>query len=256
MSQSTESESLSLTEAIRRRQDRTRNLILVILGLVAFGVVILLASLASGPRSAYDGIPQAMNAADGAPLLGRWDNPPVTLVVFLDFADIGSARLHKTLLQLVDTYIRPGKVLLVEYLVWTTTLYSADSLRAAEACYCAGEQGAFWPMHDALFNLWERQFEAYGRVQAPPPVFSDAEIMLAAQQIQINPQEIFACRSEGRRRAALDNSLSTAESLGVATIPAVYLNGEALTDDAGRPLAEPSLEQLQAAIDARLAAQP
>jgi hypothetical protein len=251
MEEVTGSEKPSLADDVRRRQEQTRTLILVILGVVAVGVVIMLMTLVSGPRSAYDGIPQAFSI-DKAALLGDWEKAPVQLLVFLDFGDISSARLHKTLLQLVDPYIRPGKVLLVEYLLFTSGLYQADSRLAAEATYCASEQGAFWRMHDALFNLWERQFEAYGRIQAPPPTYSDYEISLAAQQIQIDPQGVTACISEGRQRDALQASFDAADGLGIPSLPAVYLNNNLLADQEGKPIFEPSLQQLQQAIDAAL----
>ncbi len=252
MQQPPEPEKPSPADLIRQRQERSRTLIFVILGVVVIGVVALLVSLFSGPRSAYEGIPQATNASDGAPVLGDWQRAPVNLTVFLDFSDIGSARLHKTLLQLVDPYLRPGKAFLVVYLL--TPFGQAGSLLAAEAAYCAGEQGAFWSMYDALFNLWERQFEFYGRVQAPSPTYSNAEITLAAQQVQIDPQQVSACISEGRQRDALEAGLTVATDIGLGTIPAVYLNGTPLTDAEGRLVGEPTLQQLEEALKAALAA--
>ncbi|MCZ7546047.1 MAG: DsbA family protein [Anaerolineae bacterium] len=251
MAQANDAEKPSQADAIRQRQERMRTYVFVIVGVVIVGVVAMLVSLASGPRSAYDGILQVHNASDGAPVLGDWQNAPVRLTVFLDFTDISSARLHKTLLQLVDPYIRTGKAILIEYL--TPMFGGSGSLLAAEAAYCASEQNAYWQMHDALFNLWERQFEAYGRVQAPAPAYTNAEIVLAAQQIQIDPQEVSACISEGRQRDTLEASIDIANRVGITTIPAVYVNGEPITDEDGRPIAEPTLAQLEATIESALA---
>ena len=250
MAQASDTEQPSLADALKRRQQHTRTMIFLILGVVAFGIALMLLSLVSGPRSVYEGIPQAFNASDHAPVLGHWQEAPVTLTVFLDFADIRSARLHKTLLQLVDPYLRPGTVVLVEYLLVTFGPYQADSRMAAEAAFCAGEQGAFWQMHDALFNLWERQFEAFGRIQAPPPAFRETAITLAAQQIQIDPAEVLACISEGRQRTPLDAGISVANALGITSVPAVYINTAPMTDESGNPVTEPTLAQLQAALDA------
>ncbi len=213
---------------------RTRWVILGILGAAGAAVVLTVVSLAGGVHSFYGSIPQAI-ATDGALLLGDWEAQPVVLSVFLDFTDIRSARLYQTLYRLIDPYIRPGEALLAVYLRGD----SPGALVAAQAVYCAYRQGGAWPMYDALFGLWERQFSAYGRLQAPAPAYTDLQtIKLAARQIKIDPERLTVCINQGGERETLE----AAQQHEVPELPAVYINDVLLR-------AEPTFEQLQATIE-------
>ncbi len=248
----TADEDLQTLQHAPPRQSRSQTLVLLIVGAVAVAIVFTLFSLVGRPGSTYENIAQNIST-DGALVLGDFENAPIRLWVFLDFSDISSARLHKTLLRLVGPYIRPGKAVLIEHLLIQTADYYAESLMAAEAVYCASEQGAVWQLHDTLFGLWEQQFDRYGQIQAPPPAYANlGEIELAARQVSIEPQQLKACINEGRQRSMLDGSYNMAEQMQVSTIPAVYINETVLTDENGQAIAEPTFEQIKAAIEAIL----
>lgn len=245
-------EDKSQIDQALERQRRARDLILYIIGGVALIVAATLVILAGSPRSPYEDIPRGFDPSAAALLLGPMEeeSPPVLLEVVVDMTDIGSARLHKTLRRLVDRYVRGGEVILVEYLVLQPNASYEHGLAANEAVFCASEQNGAWAFHDALFGMWEQQFEMYGRIQAPPPAYSaPGEIELAARQVQLDPDALAACMSEGIYHSALDVSYSIGQS---ETVPSVYINGEPLTDEAGQLVAEPSFEQLDAAIQSQL----
>ena len=79
---------------------------------------------------------------------GRPD-APVTIVEFTDYQCPFCKRFEaETWPQLKRNYVDTGKV---RFIVRDLPLEFHDSaLPAAEAAHCAGEQGKFWPMHDAL----------------------------------------------------------------------------------------------------------
>ncbi|MBN1287906.1 MAG: thioredoxin domain-containing protein [Anaerolineae bacterium] len=233
--------------ALRHRQ-RMRALVLTIIGAVSVVVVVTLAALAGSPRSPYDGIPQGLNAETGAISLGKWDEaaPPVIVEAAVDFTDIRSARLYRALRQLVEPYIRAGKVLLVEYPVLRNDSYTEDAVAAVEAVFCAYEQGSAWALNDALFSMWEQQFEAYGLIEAPPPQYATpGEIELAARQVQIDPDALLACMREGTYHAALDAGSTIGQDVG-DDLPQIYIQGARFA------ASEPDFEALQVAIEAAL----
>src|SRR3989440_6854912 len=104
-------------------------------------------------RSAQGGVapsgPVRTSVADG-PLLGRAD-APVTLVEFADYQCPFCQRFFATTLPaLKKDYIDTGKL---RYVFRDFPLdMHAHARQSAEAAHCAGEQGKYWAMHDALFQ--------------------------------------------------------------------------------------------------------
>lgn len=79
-------------------------------------------------------------------------NAKITLVEFSDFQCPFCAKFYsETLPQIMKDYIDTGKVKLV-YKHFPLISIHPNAQKAAEAAECAGEQGKFWEMHDAMFN--------------------------------------------------------------------------------------------------------
>lgn len=96
--------------------------------------------------------------------------------------------------ELVEQYVRPGKV----QLVFRDVLNHGErSERASETAACAGRQGRFWPMHKVLF---ENQDAVWGTSNA-----GLVDLMLG-----------FAAQLEGLDQAAFDQCLNDR-----ATLPAL-----------------------------------
>ena len=88
---------------------------------------------------------------NGSPMIG---NPSATITI-LEWGDYQCTycyRFHQsTLNTLLDEYMNSGKVNLV---FKDFPLNGPDSILAAEASYCAGEQGKYWKYHDELYSNW------------------------------------------------------------------------------------------------------
>jgi len=86
----------------------------------------------------------AKGPARGAP------NAPVTIIELSDFQCSFCGKFWKeTLPRLEAEYVRPGKVRLVYRHL---AILGTQSVAAAQAADCAGEQGKFWEYHDLLFR--------------------------------------------------------------------------------------------------------
>jgi len=147
---------------------------------------------------------------DDDPSIGPAD-APITLIEFSDYQCPFCTKWNN------EVYAR----LLKEYSGRIRFVYRdlplvihGDAQSAAEAADCAGEQGAYWKFHDALFS------EKYG-------LGLDAYRKYAAD-LGLNADALIACVNEGRYTAEVNADASFAESLGVSSTPTFFINGIAV----------------------------
>lgn len=87
-----------------------------------------------------------------------------------------------------------------------------DARRAAEASEAAAAQGAFWPMHDALY-------EAGGALGL------DA-ILAAARALGLDVERMRAELADGTHSDRVDADVQSGRAAGVAGTPSFFVNGE------------------------------
>ncbi len=101
---------------------------------------------------------------------------PVTVLEYSDFTcGYCEKFFHETFPKLLSEYIDTGKVRFV-YRDFPRAP-GGPGLHASQASRCAGAQGAYWPMHDRLFNSGQRfsveQIQGYAKeLGLDVPVFS------------------------------------------------------------------------------------
>ena len=88
---------------------------------------------------------------NGSPILGN-NNAPITILEWGDYQCTFCYKFHETTLsKLKENYIDTGKVMMV---FKDFPLNGQDSVLAAEASYCANDQGKYWEYHDELYKNW------------------------------------------------------------------------------------------------------
>lgn len=88
---------------------------------------------------------------NGSPILGK-SSAPITILEWGDYQCTYCHRFHDTTLDILEQdYIQTGKVNLV---FKDFPLNGPDSILAAEASYCAEDQGKYWQYHDELYKNW------------------------------------------------------------------------------------------------------
>ena len=88
---------------------------------------------------------------NGSPLIGKPD-APITILEWGDYQCTFCYRFHETSLNtILAEYIETGKVKLV---FKDFPLNGPDSILAAEASYCAEDQGKYWAYHSELYTNW------------------------------------------------------------------------------------------------------
>lgn len=87
----------------------------------------------------------------GSPIMGN-SNAPITILEWGDYQCTFCYKFHQNTLNIInEDYIKTGKVKLV---FKDFPLNGPDSLLAAEAAYCAQDQGKYWQYHDELYKNW------------------------------------------------------------------------------------------------------
>ena len=88
---------------------------------------------------------------NGSPVLGD-PNASITILEWGDYQCTFCFRFHESSLSTIHKeYIETGKVNLV---FKDFPLNGPDSVLAAEAAYCAEDQGKYWSYHDELYANW------------------------------------------------------------------------------------------------------
>lgn len=86
------------------------------------------------------------------------------------------------------------------------------ALHAAQAAECAALQGAFWPMHDRLFEH--------------PGALGDAHLVEHAQAIGLDVQRFLRDMAGGACLGRVREHLSSGAQSGVRGTPTFFINGE------------------------------
>lgn len=170
-------------------------------------------------------------STDGDPSIGPSD-APITIVEFSDYqCPYCQSWYQQTYDQLMANY--PDKILFV-YRDLPLPGHP-ESLPAAEAANCAGEQGAYWKFHDDLFSgqysLGRAAYEQY------------------ASDLGLDTATFSACLDDHRYQDEVKADYSDAVRIGLSGTPSFVINGRILVG------AQP-FEQFKAIIDADLAAKP
>ena len=93
-----------------------------------------------------------INLTSGSPVLGS-TSAPITIVEFGDYqCEACYHWYHNTRADIIDNYIDTGKVNLV---FMDLPFLGRDSITAAQATYCADDQGKYWEYHETLYNFQE-----------------------------------------------------------------------------------------------------
>ena len=129
----------------------------LILGVVVFAIVIGIISSVLTPSSENMNIDMqrthgGISTAMGSPIFGE-SSAPITIVEFGDYqCHFCNKWFHETKPSIDTDYIETGKVNLIFV---DLAFLGKDSQKAAQATYCAEDQGKYWDYHNHLYNLQE-----------------------------------------------------------------------------------------------------
>ena len=132
----------------------------------------------------------------------------MTIVEFSDFECPFCNQVQSTLKQIIESYGKDVR-LVFKHLPLEG---HRNSLPAARAAYCAGEQDRFWQFHDALFATRDLS----------PPVLEQ----IASDLGTGNSPKFQACFNSERSRAAVVKDLEAARLFRIDSTPSFIVNGK------------------------------
>ncbi len=170
-------------------------------------------------------------------------NAPVTVDIYGDFRCSACYKFTVTYGvegQIVDAYVANGKAKLVwhDYLSIDLGQHNDASRDAANAAWCAADQGKFWPMHDWLYAN-------DGAGSEDPSVFAQDRLLPIGQAVGLDMNSFKTCVTDGTHFAAIAAEMS--DESRITGTPTVLVNGQEID-----PGYIPTYADISAAIDAAL----
>ena len=131
----------------------------LILGTIVIIIAVAIFASSSTPETVNLDITRThgtISTSMGSPILGN-PSAPITIVEFGDYQCHQCYNwYHNTKPSITREYIDTGKVNLVFV---DLAFLGNDSPKAAQASYCAEDQGLYWDYHDLLYNSQEPEID-------------------------------------------------------------------------------------------------
>jgi protein-disulfide isomerase len=165
---------------------------------------------------------------DASPSLGR-DDAPLVLVEFVDFQCPYCKQAQENVLpQLKKKYVETGKLRIISRNL--PLLFHPNAEAAAQAAFCAHQQGQFWPMRDWLF--------------ANTAAYDTTNFLRAAKGLNLDLARLTRCLDLKSAAAQIARDKQDAEAAGITATPSFVLGRPAAGKVTGpllagaRPLAD------------------
>ncbi len=155
-----------------------------------------------------------ISTAMGSPVLGD-TSAPITIVEFGDYQCHQCYNwFHNTKPAIVRDYIDTGKANLVFV---DLAFLGRDSLIAAQASYCAEDQGMYWEYHDTLYNFQEPKIDGG---------WANSERLKAfAYNLELDMELFESCLDSGKYSKRVQYNIQQARDHDVKGTPGFFIVG-------------------------------
>lgn len=148
------------------------------------------------------------------------ENAPVTIVEFSDYqCPFCRSFYESSLPQIREQYVKTGKARIV--FKDFPLSFHPDAPKAAEAARCAGDQGKYFDMHDAIY-------QGQGPANLGTVSINESVYATYAKQLGLNEAEFNACLDSGKNAQGVQNDFSQGVAAGVSGTPSFYVNNQLL----------------------------
>jgi protein-disulfide isomerase len=172
--------------------------------------------------------PPVIEVSDGGrSSRGGGASAPITIVAFSDYECPYCKKSEDVVALVMTTYGDKVRYVHRDY----PLPFHKSARPAAETARCAGEQGKFWEVHDALY-----------KEQALTP----EKVTTIAVAAGVDKTKLDECMASGKAKTMVDEDLAAGGEVGVSGTPAYFINGRMLSG------AQP-IERFKSIIDSELA---
>jgi protein-disulfide isomerase len=155
-------------------------------------------------------------------------NAPVTIVEFSDYQCPYCERAESSVQEVLKKY---GDKVHFVYMDFPLPMHS-NAMKAAQAARCAGDQGKYWPYHDALF--------------ADQTKLDDTGLKATAERLKLDPKKFDQCLAGDLHLDQIKKSQEAGSDAGVDGTPTFIINGQMLNG-------AQSASEMESIIDDQLA---
>lgn len=144
----------------------------------------------------------------GSPILGDPD-APITLIEFGDYQCHACHRwFHNIKPAIQENYIDTGRANLI---FMDMAFLGSDSPKAAQATYCANEQGMYWEYHDHLYESQESRIDNGWA--------GTDNLKAFASDLGMDTESFNSCLDSGRYSERVQENISEGQRNGVRATP-------------------------------------
>ena len=139
-------------------------------------------------------------------------NAKITILEFGDYQCTFCYKFHQqTLEKIKESYIDTGKV---NYTYKDFPLNGLDSILAAEASFCADDQGKYWEYHNTIFNNWAGERTGW---------ITNNSLLDFAEQNNLDLNEFTECVNSHKYTQKVIENQNFAESIGINATPSFLI---------------------------------
>ena len=177
----------------------------IVLGIIS---VLFLSNISNNDESLLS---QKSLIENGSPIIGNPD-APITVLEWGDYQCTFCYKFHQSSLNiLLSEYVDTGRVKLV---FKDFPLNGPDSVLAAEASYCAGDQGKYWEYHDELYNNWGGERTGW---------INNDSLNKFAKSTDLELEQFSSCLSEHKYRQKILELEKFGKEIGIDATPSFLI---------------------------------
>ena len=186
----------------------------IIASIVVVGVILAYSSSAVETENTDARLHGTISTTMGSSILGS-SSAPITIVEFGDYQCHQCYNwFHNTKPSLFQNYLDTGKVNLVFV---DLAFLGRDSPKAAQASYCAEDQGKYWEYHNQLYISQESQIDNG---------WANSERLKSfAFSLGLDSELFDSCLDSGKYAKRVQYNIAEAKKLGVSGTPTFFIIG-------------------------------
>ncbi len=151
---------------------------------------------------------------NGSPIQGS-SRAPITILEWGDYQCTFCYRFHESSLKVIQKeYIETGMVNLV---FKDFPLNGPDSVLAAEATYCANDQGRYWLYHDELYTNWAGERTGW---------ITDNSLNTFAESVDLDIEKFNSCLDDHKYRQKVLDLEKFGRNIGIDATPSFLVFNE------------------------------
>lgn len=148
---------------------------------------------------------------NGSPILGN-PSASITILEWGDYQCTFCYKFHESTLDIIHKeYIETGVVNLV---FKDFPLNGPDSILAAEASYCANDQGKYWQYHDEIYTNWAGERTGW---------ISKNSLNTFAEFVELDIEKFNSCLDEHKYRQKVLDLEQFGREIGVDATPSFFV---------------------------------